>query len=150
MSERVLRQLKDDLGDLLAKREVGSARDFSTYRDDPVGFIREVLRAKPWPRQEEIALALRDSSQVTVRSCHAAGKDWLAARLALWWAYARKGLVVLTGPTGAQVEEILMRREVHSAFRAGGLPGELHVRALRPGGSGEAGILARTVPASME
>ncbi len=44
----------------------------------------------------------------------------------------------------AQTEEILMRKEVASAFQsADGLPGELHVRAYRPSGDGRAAILAR-------
>lgn len=144
VTERHLEGLEFDIGELIAKNERARGSDFSRYARDPVGFIRDVLGGNPWARQVEIAEAARDRSQLTVRSCHAAGKDWLAARLALWWVYARRGLVVLTGPTGSQVEEILMRREVRAAFLAGGLPGELHIRALRPSGEGAAGILART------
>jgi phage terminase large subunit len=141
---RALRSVVEDIGDLLAKSKKAGTSDYSRYHNDPVGFIRDVLHSDLYDKQHEIASAVRDHSQVTVRSCHAAGKDYLAARLALWWTFARRGLVVLTGPTGSQVEEILMRKEVFSAFNKGGLPGELHVRALRPGGTGEAGILART------
>lgn len=141
---RALCALRNDVGDLVAARE-GRGEDYTDYAADPVGFIRDVLRGDPWARQVEVARAVRDDPQVAVRSCHAAGKDWLAGRLALWWAYAVGGLAVVTGPTAAQVEEILMRGEVRNAFLAGGLPGDLHVRALRPGGGGgEAGILART------
>lgn len=139
-----LDRLTADVGELVAKGDRAKGRDFERYARDPVGFIRDVLKGDPWARQVAIAEAVRDHPQVTVRSCHASGKDWLAARLALWWVYARGGLVILTGPTASQVEEILMRSEVRAAFLAGGLPGELHVRALRPGGTGEAGILART------
>lgn len=141
-----LRRLQEDVGDLLERREEASDfAGFDRYADDPVGFIRDVLGDDPWDVQEEVAEAVRDHPQVTVRSCHAAGKDWLGARLALWWTYARRGLVVLTGPTRTQVEEILMRGEVRDAFqRAGDLPGSLHVNALRPGGEGRAGILAKT------
>lgn len=141
---RDLDRLHADLGELLARHAGSRGGDHGRRRDDPVGFLREVLGAEPWEAQERVAEAVRDHPLVTVRSCHAAGKDWLAARLALWWVYARGGLVVLTGPTAAQVEEILMRAEVRAAFLAGAFPGELHVRALRPGGEGRAGILART------
>jgi len=144
MSEQAFRRLLDDLGDLLASQGTRRKGDYLRYRDNPVGFIRDVLGGKPWARQVEIAEAVGNHAQVTVRSCHAAGKDWLAARLALWWVYARRGLVVLTGPTASQVEEILMRRQVLAAFRAGGLPGTLHIKALRPGGDDSAGIVART------
>lgn len=132
------------MGELLAHHEGARGPDHDRCRDDPVGFLRHVLGTEPWEAQVRIAEAVRDHPLVTVRSCHAAGKDWLAARLALWWVYAQGGLVVLTGPTAAQVEEILMRSEVRAAFLAGSFPGELHVRALRPGGEGKAGILART------
>lgn len=145
-TERQVDRLVGDLGELLARHDAGADLSaFAQYADDPVGFLRDVLNEDPWERQVEIAETVRDHPQVTVRSCHAAGKDWIAARLALWWCFARRGLVVLTGPTRAQVEEILMRGELRDAFeRQGDLPGRLGVQALRPAGEGKAGILART------
>lgn len=144
-TERQVDRLLQDAGDLVEQvADTSGPSDLEQYAPDPVGFIRDVIGDEPWSVQEEVAVAVRDHAQVSVRSCHAAGKDWLAARLALWWVYARGGLVVLTGPTATQVEEILMRGEVREAFRRAGLPGELHVRALRPGGEGRAGILAKT------
>jgi hypothetical protein len=134
-----------ELGELLEQHEGAGELDLSSYPDDPVGFIRDVIGDQPWSRQEDVAEAVRDEPLVTVRSANGTGKDWLAARLALWWVYARNGLVVLTGPTEAQVSEILMRKEVASAFRrARDLPGSLHVHALRPEAGGRAGILAKT------
>lgn len=145
-TERQVDRLLGDLGELVARHDDGgNLSAFTEYADDPVGFIRQVLGEQPWVMQAEVAEAVRDHAQVTVRSCHAAGKDWLAARLALWWCYARRGLVVLTGPTEAQVSEILMRGEIRDAFeRHQGLPGRLGVHALRPAGEGKAGILAKT------
>ena len=140
-----VRSLREDLGELLEEQaRQDSSRNLRQYRDDPVGFIRDILGGKLWAGQKEIAEAVLHHPLVTVRSCHAAGKDHLMARLALWWTYARGGLVILTGPTQTQVEEILMRRELRTAFKGSGLHGELHVRALRPGGEGEAGVLAKT------
>lgn len=145
-STDVVRQIEGKLGELLDEHvSGGERRDYAAYADDPVGFIRDVLGDEPWSRQVDVAEAVRDHSQVAVRSCNGAGKDWLAARLALWWVYARGGLVVLTGPTQQQVEEILMRSEVRAAFeKAPDLPGDLHVRALRPRGKQRAGIVAKT------
>lgn len=141
-----LRRLTAKAENLLEAHQSGrNLEEFEVYADDPVGFIREVLGEEPWARQVEIAEAVRDGAQVAVRSCHGAGKDWLGARLALWWCYGRRGLAVISGPTAAQVEEILMRKELRRAYRgAGDLPGELHVRALRPTGAGKAGIIAKT------
>lgn len=144
---RKIRALEQDVGELLATHDSGAdLSTFAPWSEDPVGFIREVLGGEPWARQVEIAEAVRDHPQVAVRSCNGAGKDWLAARLALWWAVARGGLAVLTGPTEAQVSEILMRNEVWRAFAGADpeLPGDLHVRAYRPGGEGRAGIVAKT------
>lgn len=138
-----LRKIEHNLGEIL-DRHGGEDRDLSAYAADPVGFVREVLGGEPWERQVEIAEAVRDRDRVAVRSCNGAGKDWLAARLALWWAYAKDGKVVLTGPTRAQVEEILMRKELRDPFRRSGLPGTLGVQALRRRGRGEASVLAKT------
>jgi transcription antitermination factor NusG len=143
--DRKVSEAEARLGELLERHdeEVDYA-EYERWREDPVGFVRQVLREEPWEKQCEIAEAVRDHRQVTVRSCHAAGKDWIAARLALWWVYSRRGRVVVTGPTRAQVEEIIMRGEVRDAFRRGDLPGDLHVKALRPAGEGKAAILAKT------
>lgn len=144
--ETTLRRIEKDVGELIARHEAGrDLRDFRSYRDRPVAFIREVLGAEPWSKQEEIARAVRDDPLVAVRSCNAAGKDWIAARLALWWVYARNGMVLLTGPTERQVVEVCMS-EVGSAFGSvGELPGSLYRTALRVEGSGSrSGILAFT------
>lgn len=143
-----LDRLYEDVGELLARHGDGTGtEELSAYADRPVAFIRDVLDGEPWSRQVEVAEAVRDNPMVAVQSCNGTGKDWLAGRLALWWVYARGGLVVLTGPTRQQVEEILMRREVRDAFTGSGLPGTLHVRALRRGGEGRAGIIAKTASA---
>jgi hypothetical protein len=131
----------EEASELLEQRTSGR-RDFGSYRDDPLGFLRDVLRIELATHQQRIARAVLDHPLVAVRSCHAAGKDYVAAGLALWWAYARGGLVVLTGPTSTQVEEIIMRRYLHQFWRGSRLWGDLHVRALRLGS--EAAILART------
>lgn len=143
--EGARRELEKEYGELLERHgEAEEGWDLSEYADDPVAFVREVIGQDPWRGQVEIAEAVLEHPQVTVRSCHAAGKDWIAARLALWWCYARGGLVVLTGPTRQQVEEIMMRRELWQAWNRADLPGSLHVNALRPGGEGQAGVLAKT------
>lgn len=75
--------------------------------DDPEFFIVHVLRPKlgarwKWQRKvcEEIRKQLRrgDRSMVRVliRSCHGAGKTWLAAAFVLWWTFTRPRSRVLT------------------------------------------------------
>jgi hypothetical protein len=59
------------------------------------------------------------------------GKDWLGARLALWW-YATRPLskVLVTGPTERQVKEIVFG-EIRRSFQGSDVPGELYTTALR-------------------
>lgn len=141
-----LRKLQADVGELIAQHErARDLADFSKYADDPAGFMRDVLRCDPWSRQVELAEMVRDNRRVIAQSANSIGKDWLCARLALWWVFARRGFVVLTGPTERQVKQILMR-EVRRAFTsAPELPGELYSLELRVGeGEDECGILAFT------
>ncbi len=140
-----LRRLDRDLGDLLEHHDQArDLREFERWHDDPVGFVRDVLGGVPWSRQEEIAEAIRSNPLVAVRSCNASGKDWIAAHLALWWVYARRGLVLLTGPTERQVREVCMGEVARAFHRAKDLPGELFQLALRLGQGEQAGILAFT------
>lgn len=139
-----LERLQGELGDLLEQRQ-GQERDPTPYASDPVGFVRDVLGETtpgPWAAQVEVAEAVRDHPLVCVAGCNASGKDWTAARLALWWCYAVQGLALVTGPTQRQVTTIAMG-EVARAFAGGDLQGELYTNALRIGGREEQrGILA--------
>jgi phage terminase large subunit len=139
-------RLTIDLGELVStqERRTRDHRNFTKYAHDPVGFLRDVLKSNPWWRQVEIAEAVRDHPMVAVRSANSIGKDWLAARLALWWIYAVGGRVLLTGPTDRQVSEVLVRREIAQAFRIGKLPGDLGTRALRIPPEEEGRLLAFT------
>jgi hypothetical protein len=128
-----LRKQTEDLEELVASHGRGAGvESFARYRDDPCGFLTDVLKVKNlWSRQREVAELVRDNRQVIVRSANGIGKDYLAARLALWWAIARGGLAILTGPTDRQVRTVLMK-ELSRAFRANrDLPGELYTMALR-------------------
>ena len=140
-----VRHLREQVGDLIARHD--RARDvaeFSRYADDPVGFIRDVLGSDPWQAQEQIAEAVRDGPRVVVRSANGCGKGWLAARLLLWWCYARRGLAIVTAPTLRQARDVMMR-EIRAAFSlCPDLPGELFEQSLRIDEARQSGILAFT------
>jgi len=131
-----VRRLSEQVGELIASHE--QARDiseFSKYASDPARFMRDVLRCEPWEKQITMAELVRDSRRTVCLSANGIGKDWTCARIALWWVFARRGLVILTGPTERQVKFILMR-EVRRAFtRAPELPGDLYSLELRVGDS---------------
>ncbi len=54
--------------------------------------------------------AVKGSDKVTVRSCHASGKTYVAGRIAVWFITAHRNAVVLTtAPSFRQVEDQLWR-----------------------------------------
>src|SRR5438309_1371051 len=103
-------RLEVGVGELLARQDTGrDLRDLTRYADDPVAFAVEVLHGQPWSMQRAVMTAVRDCPLVACAGCNAAGKDWMLAALALWWVYARGGLVLLTAARHMQAVEILMR-----------------------------------------
>jgi hypothetical protein len=60
--------------------------------------------------------SVRDNSRVTVKSCHASGKSFVAARIVLNFLHSFTNSIVLTtAPTFRQVEDILWQ-EIRSGF----------------------------------
>jgi hypothetical protein len=103
------------------------------WRDNPVGFFREVLGVDPWSKQIEVIELVRAHSRVGVASGHKVSKSHTAAGLALWFfASFEDARVVMTSVTARQVDRILWRE-----LRM------MHARSKLPIG-GEPGMLART------
>lgn len=140
-----IRSLEEDVGVLVAEhRAARGLQDFTAWADNPVGFIRTVLKVEPWSRQEEVARAVRDHRLVAVRSHNSCGKDWIAAALALWFVYCRRGFVLITGPTERQVRHVVMAEVRRHFGRARELPGQLFELALQVDRQEQQGILAFT------
>jgi hypothetical protein len=147
VSDLLAAAFRDLTGDaaLLDRHDRGHALDrFSIYRDRPAEFIRRVLKGKSWQAQVHLAELVRLRPLVAVKSCHAAGKDWLAAALALWWAVARQGMVLVTGPTTRQVRQVVFGEIRRFFAHAPRLPGELYESELRLDRAGHAGIVGFT------
>jgi len=97
------------------------------YREDPVGFCRDILGVTLWSGsglggagQVEIMLAVMRFERVSVAACYASGKTFTAACLVLWWIYTRRpAMVITTAPTGRQVKTLLWReiRKLHRKAR---------------------------------
>jgi phage terminase large subunit len=82
----------------------------------PMYFLRDVLGATPYRKQREISEAVATSRRISVVGCNGSGKDWAAARMALWWMASRyPAKVIITGPTGRQVNDIVWN-ELRSAY----------------------------------
>ena len=89
------------------------------YRDDPVGFVEQVLgHPPPYDKQRDILRTVAGERRTSVVGANGSGKDWAAARAILWWlATRRQAIAVATGPTQRQVEQIVWR-ELRAAWKA--------------------------------
>lgn len=91
----------------------------SPYLTDPVGWCQNRLGEFLWSKQREIAESVRDNRRTAVKSCHNAGKSWIASRVAAWWLDTHppgEAIVVSTAPTYKQVHAILWE-EIRAAAR---------------------------------
>jgi hypothetical protein len=96
-----------DVKDLL---EAIAQRTLSQYPETIPAFIEDVLGFRMWPVQREIAEAVETKRAVAVRSCHAAGKSAITARIVPAFLHTRDpSIVVTTAPTNRQVQHILWR-----------------------------------------
>ena len=93
------------------------------YRDDPVGFVEQVLgQPPPYEKQREILRTVAVKRRVSVVGANGSGKDWAAARAVLWWLATRpRAIALVTGPTQRQVEQIVWR-ELRAAHKASQVP----------------------------
>ncbi len=83
---------------------------FARYREDPVGYAREVLGVQWWDKQIEAAMALVRHKRVFVKASHSVGKSFLAGGLVNWFFDCfDPGLCITTAPTARQVQDILWK-----------------------------------------
>ena len=72
---------------------------------DPVLFARRILRQDPWRVQQEILRSVAANPLTAVKSCHASGKTYNAAAVALYFLLRwPQALVITTAPTFRQVK----------------------------------------------
>lgn len=89
---------------------------------DPLYFPTQVLGADLWAKQQEIVRAVWEHPKVAVRSCHGAGKDFVAARIVLSFTYSfPHSKTVTTAPTYKQVTDILWS-EIRTGYARSRVP----------------------------
>ena len=93
--------------------------DLLGYRDDPIGFMVNVLDVKPehvWPKMREVAESVCNHQFTAVPAGHGVSKTYTAARIALWFkACFQPSTVITTAPSKQQVRGQLWR-EVHAGY----------------------------------
>lgn len=102
-----------EAADLMAQTTKQEPNFFLTflkkYRDDPVAFVRDILRSTPDPWQIKLLEAIRDGNRrISVRSGHGVGKSTAASWAMLHYFLTRYPVkVVVTAPTSAQLFDAL-------------------------------------------
>ena len=85
-------------------------------KDNPAFFWSNILGSSPYQRQLDIVEALRDNRRVAVVGCNGSGKDWMSARVMLWWQTVHyPAITIVVGPTHRQVSDIVWK-EARSAY----------------------------------
>ena len=99
----------------LSREQIQKAQAY--IRHSPRWYFQRILGASAWDGQVKVAESVRDNDHTCVPSCHAAGKDWIAARIVLWFlhAYGPNCIVITTAPGERQVKNILWR-EIRDAM----------------------------------
>lgn len=94
---------------------------------DPVSWCKEKVGIHLWSKQREVARSVMNNSLTAVKSCHGAGKSFLASLLTAWWVDTHPvedTIVVTTAPSSRQVQAIIWK-EVQKIHRRGKLAGEV-------------------------
>ena len=88
------------------------------YRNNPSLFVRQVLKCKPDPWQEELLKAVKGKERkISVRSGHGTGKSTVASWVIIWYFLMKHPCkIVLTAPTSSQLFDALFS-EVKSWFK---------------------------------
>jgi hypothetical protein len=92
------------------------------YWQEPKRWVEERAKSFIWSKQEAIACSIRDHQRTAVKSCHSAGKSYIAALEVLRFLEshpAGTATVITSAPTWRQVRAILWKeiRRIHA--RAG-------------------------------
>ena len=85
--------------------------------NDPVRFAKSVFDATLWDRQAEIAHAVETERRVAVKACHASGKTFDAAAIALWFACRYRNARVITLAPGWLTTRAVIWSEIHSLLQ---------------------------------
>jgi len=95
------------------------AEFITTYRNNPVAFVRKVLGAKPLPWQVELmTLVAKGERRISVRAGHGVGKSTCCSWLLLWQLCTRMPQKsVCTAPTASQLFDALFSELKHWANR---------------------------------
>jgi len=115
----------------VAEREGGTP--YVLWRDDPVGFVEDVLGENLWSTTRNLFNGLTTHKRVAVPSSFSTDKSHSASRATLWWPSVHPvgtALAVTLAPLWRQVERQLWP-EIRKAHRRAGLPGDVDMTQMK-------------------
>lgn len=110
MSLAVLRKRLIAMEDEIESSEINTSLDVSIYRDDPIGYARNVLKVTPTPDQERIMRAILEPPyRVLVPSGHNVGKTFVSSCILLWFVHTQgpSAIINSTAPSYQALNEVL-------------------------------------------
>lgn len=122
-----------DLQQVLREADTELGTPYGLWRDDPVGFVIDVLGDSLWSIPKRILSLLPATKRTVVPSCFGSSKTFSAARAALWMAYTYPvgtAQVVTIAPLWRQVIR-QMWPEIRAAHNRAGLPGTVDQAQLK-------------------
>ena len=100
------------------------------YRRNPVLWAEERAGLELWSKQRDILWSVLENPNTAVKSCHSAGKSFIASTVVCWWLDVHpvgEARVITTAPTSKQVDAILWY-EIGRLHRKLGLRGQCNLR----------------------
>lgn len=85
-------------------KEAGTA--YALWRDDPVGFVEDILAEQTWSKQRDVLAAIGLHKQVAVPSAFGTGKTHIAARATLWRSLVHPPGTSLTITTATRFRQV--------------------------------------------
>jgi len=77
------------------------------YRDNPLLFVGEILKAEPTKQQEEVLRDLPHAHNIAIKSGHGTGKTALMSWIVLWYMFTRPLCrIPITAPTMHQLNDV--------------------------------------------
>ncbi|MFP4457565.1 MAG: hypothetical protein ACLFPS_07890 [Clostridia bacterium] len=92
-----------------------------TSKKHPVFFVENVLGDKLWKKQKQILNTVQNHN-VSVASCHGAGKSFTASRVVIHAMSVMPGTqIITTAPTNRQVKKVLWK-EIRTGYKRSNFP----------------------------
>ncbi|GHE31354.1 hypothetical protein GCM10017673_37600 [Streptosporangium violaceochromogenes] len=115
-----------DIRQILQTSAAELGTPYGIWRDDPVGFVEQVLGEALWSKQREILEALTQVKTVAVPAGFSLGKTHIGARAVCWWCCTHPIGTALAVTTATRMRQVhrQMWPHIRHTVAHGDLPGQ--------------------------